>query len=59
VKIGHRLVHARVWQVEVGRIKLYLLDTDTDENPPPDRQITWQLYGGGRKRGLNKRSFSA
>jgi phosphorylase/glycogen(starch) synthase len=49
VDMGRRLVYARAWQVQVGRVKLYLLDTDCDENSPPDRQITWQLYGGGRK----------
>ncbi|MCP4677943.1 MAG: alpha-glucan family phosphorylase [Deltaproteobacteria bacterium] len=42
-------VSARVWQVNVGRVKLYLLDTDVDENTPRSRQISWQLYGGGRR----------
>ena len=39
-------VHAYVWQVNVGRIKLYLLDTDNDMNSQFDRPITHTLYGG-------------
>ncbi len=41
-----RMVKARAWEVNVGRVKLYLLDTDVDENAPEDRSITNQLYGG-------------
>jgi phosphorylase/glycogen(starch) synthase len=41
-----RLVKARIWKVMVGRIPLYLLDTDYLENTPEDRTITHQLYGG-------------
>ena len=40
------LVHAYVWCVNVGRIKLYLLDTDNDMNSEFDRPITHSLYGG-------------
>ena len=39
-------VHALVWRVNVGRIKLYLLDTDNDMNSQFDRPITHSLYGG-------------
>lgn len=39
-------VHAYVWRVNVGRIKLYLLDTDNDMNSQFDRPITYNLYGG-------------
>lgn len=39
-------VHSYVWQVNVGRIKLYLLDTDNDMNSSYDREITHSLYGG-------------
>ena len=39
-------VHALVWRVNVGRIKLYLLDTDNDMNSEFDRPITHSLYGG-------------
>ena len=40
------IVYANVWQVNVGRVKLYLLDTDMDRNSEYDRSITHQLYGG-------------
>ncbi len=41
-----RKVTARIWRVDVGRIPLYLLDTDIDENQDQDRSITHHLYGG-------------
>ena len=41
-----RTVHAYVWRVAVGRINLYLLDTDNEMNGEADRSITHQLYGG-------------
>ena len=39
-------VHACVWRVNVGRVPLYLLDTDNEMNSEFDRSITYQLYGG-------------
>ena len=39
-------VHAYVWRVNVGRVPLYLLDTDNELNSEFDRSITYQLYGG-------------
>ncbi len=41
-----RNVYAKVWRVDVGRIALYLLDTDINENLQEDRSISHQLYGG-------------
>lgn len=41
-----RTLYAKVWRVDVGRIPLYLLDTDFEENQESDRSITHQLYGG-------------
>ena len=41
-----RIVYAHVWRVNVGRMKLYLLDTDLDKNSQWDREITHKLYGG-------------
>lgn len=41
-----RSVTAKAWKVNVGRIPLYLLDTDIEENSMEDRNITHQLYGG-------------
>ena len=39
-------VHAYVWRVNVGRVKLYLMDTDNDMNSDFDKPITHALYGG-------------
>ena len=39
-------VHAYVWRVNVGRVKLYLLDTDNEMNSEYDKPITHALYGG-------------
>lgn len=41
-----RIVYAYLWTVNVGRVKLYLLDTDNEMNSEFDRSITHQLYGG-------------
>jgi starch phosphorylase len=40
-------VFCRVWRANIGRIPLYLLDTNVPENAPADREITSRLYGGG------------
>jgi starch phosphorylase len=44
VDLVDRKVLARVWQVQVGRIPLYLLDTNLEQNSPTDRQMTARLY---------------
>jgi len=41
-----RPVVAQVWRLSVGRIPIYLLDTNLEQNHPTDREITAQLYGG-------------
>jgi starch phosphorylase len=46
VRISNRDVHARLWQAQVGRVPVYLLDTNVTENAPSDRDITHRLYGG-------------
>jgi len=46
VHIRGREVNAKVWLARVGRISLYLLDTNVPENEPVDRLITGHLYGG-------------
>lgn len=46
VVVGRRKITARIWQVQVGRVPLYLLDTDITANRPADREITARLYGG-------------
>ncbi|MEJ2738084.1 MAG: alpha-glucan family phosphorylase, partial [Anaerolineae bacterium] len=51
VEIPHpgRKVIAQVWRAQVGRVPLYLLDTNIPGNRPQDRDITDQLYGGDRE----------
>ncbi|MDR2036436.1 MAG: alpha-glucan family phosphorylase [Bacteroidales bacterium] len=46
VPYPERDVYAFVWSIDVGRIKLYFLDTDNEMNSEYDRPITHQLYGG-------------
>ncbi len=46
IELPGRSLQAKVWKAQVGRIPLYLMDTDVDRNTPADRQITHQLYGG-------------
>ena len=41
-----RIIYANIWKVNVGRMNLYLLDTDIDKNSEWDRSITHKLYGG-------------
>ena len=49
VDIGERIVHVLVWQVRVGRVILYLMDTDIQENAPSDRELSARLYGGDQE----------
>jgi starch phosphorylase len=46
VPLPGREVRARIWRIQVGRVPLYLLDTNIVQNTPEDRQITGRLYGG-------------
>ena len=46
VPYNNYMVHAYVWRVNVGRVKLYLLDTDNELNSEFDKPITHSLYGG-------------
>jgi len=45
---------ARIWRAEVGRVRLFLLDTDVDENSPDLRDITDRLYGGDTEHRLRQ-----
>jgi starch phosphorylase len=49
VPLGDRSVLVSVWRVRLGRVKLYLLDTDLEENAPWDRELSARLYGGDRE----------
>ncbi len=44
VKFPDRVVNARIWELRVGRLPLYLLDSDLEENTPNDRKLTTRLY---------------
>jgi len=46
VPVAARSVTARLWKAQVGRVPVYLLDTNCAENAPSDRDITHRLYGG-------------
>ncbi len=46
VEILQRTVHVRIWRAQVGRVPLYLLDTNVPENIQEDQDITDVLYGG-------------
>ena len=46
--IRDRIVRVQIWRVDVGRVPLYLLDTDRQDNHPIDRFITSRLYIGDR-----------
>ena len=54
VGIQGRIVQAKVWSLAIGRIKLYLLDTDHEDNNPEDRALTHQLYGGDNEHRLKQ-----
>lgn len=43
---GHHTYRAQVWELDVGRVKLYLLDSDVEGNRPEHRNLSMQLYGG-------------
>jgi len=49
VAMRGRTVSARVWRADVGRVQLYLLDTNVAENSEVDRLVTGHLYGGDRE----------
>ncbi|HEY4743798.1 MAG TPA: glycosyltransferase family 1 protein [Desulfuromonadaceae bacterium] len=49
LEFGTRRFSVHIWRVQVGRVPLYLLDTNLEENRPEDRLITAQLYGGDQE----------
>ena len=48
VQICDRLVKAQLWKLGIGRVNLYLLDTEREDNEPVDRELTHRLYGGSQ-----------
>jgi len=49
LEFGPRKFNVHIWRVQVGRVPLYLLDTNLEENSPEDRLITAQLYFGDKE----------
>lgn len=47
VPLGSAAVHLRLWHGHIGRVNIYLLDSEIDVNPPELRAVTHRLYGGG------------
>jgi glycogen phosphorylase len=54
IQLPGRTLHLRAWQVRVGRVTLYLLDSNDPLNAPGDRSITAELYGGGHEMRLQQ-----
>ena len=49
VDLPGRTVYAKVWKIQVGRIPVYLMDTDVERNAPQDRELSARLYGGNQE----------
>lgn len=54
IALPGRTLYAKVWRVDVGRVPLYMLDTDIEENSEEDRFITHRLYGGALENRLKQ-----
>lgn len=54
ITLNNRTVWAKVWMLPVGRMPLYLLDTDIDDNNWEDRELTHKLYGGNNEHRLKQ-----
>jgi starch phosphorylase len=54
VELDARSIRIRVWQVNVGRVKLYLLDTNVEGNSQPDQELSARLYAGDKEMRLQQ-----
>jgi starch phosphorylase len=54
VKLKDRIMHIGAWLVNLGRVNLYLLDTELEENEPQDRQLSSRLYTADREQRLKQ-----
>jgi len=54
VSLDTKPIRVTVWQVNVGRVKLYLLDTNVEGNSPSDRELSARLYAGDQETRLQK-----
>lgn len=57
VELPGRIVFAKVWYVQIGRINLYLMDTDHEHNNSNDRMLTARLYGGDQETRIQQEIF--
>lgn len=57
VELPGRVVHAKIWQVKIGRVSLYLMDTDVEQNNSSDRFLTARLYGGDQETRIQQEIF--
>lgn len=49
VDLPGRTVYAKIWRIQVGRVPIYLMDTDVPRNAPQDRDLSARLYAGDRE----------
>jgi starch phosphorylase len=54
VQLADRLVYVKVWEVHVGRVNLYLMDTNVEENNPEDRMLSARLYTADQEERLRQ-----
>jgi len=57
VELPGRIVYAKIWEVLVGRVKIYFMDTDVEKNSPSDRTLTARLYGGDQETRIQQEIF--
>ncbi|HHW49586.1 MAG TPA: glycosyltransferase family 1 protein [Clostridiaceae bacterium] len=57
IELPGRVVQALIWEVKVGRISIYLMDTDTEKNSDRDRWLTARLYGGDQETRIQQEIF--
>jgi starch phosphorylase len=57
ITFAGRTVYAQVWKVQIGRINLFLMDTDVQQNSPGDRTLTARLYGGDQETRIQQEIF--
>lgn len=57
VELPGRLVYSAIWRVSVGRVSLYLMDTDVEQNNDQDRWLTARLYGGDQETRIQQEIF--
>ncbi len=57
ITFAGRTVYAKIWKVQIGRINLFLMDTDVPQNSPSDRDLTSRLYGGDQETRIQQEIF--